>query len=192
MKKSSSDTQDKQQSHAQQDDFSAEELQAKVEELETALQAAQDALIQAQEGERRALADYQNVVRRSQEEKIKIMKLAGRDVVSALLLPLDHLNLAKEQLKDQGLNMIHQQFLQALQSQGVQEVEALGHPFDEAKMEVIDKRPVNDPVQHNIVIAVTQRGYIMNGEVIRYAKVVVGVPEPAQAASEDREQTHNS
>jgi molecular chaperone GrpE len=151
------------------------ELEQKITELEAALSAALEAKTKAEESERRALADYQNVVRRSQEEKSKITKLAGVDMVQAILLPLDHLYLAKEQLKDQGLNMVHQQFINALQSQGVQEVEALGHPFNEQKMEVIDKRPVTDPVQNNIVVAVTQRGYTMNGDVIRHAKVVIGV-----------------
>lgn len=187
MKKPGSDTQNTQEKqNVKQAKLSIEALQEKIEELEAALAAAK-------EGERRALADYQNIVRRSQEEKVKLMKLAGQDVVSALLLPLDHLNLAKEQLKDQGLTMVHQQFLQALHSQGVQEIEAIGHPFDESKMEVIDKRPVGDPLQHNIVVGVTQRGYIMNGEVIRYAKVVIGVhEESAHADGEAHDTTQQS
>ena len=150
-------------------------LEKKVEELEAALRAAKEAQTQAEDGERRALADYQNIVRRSQEDKLRIIKLAARDMVNAILLPLDHLNLAKEQLKDQGLNMVHQQFIQALLSQGVQEVDALSQPFKEHTMEVIDKRPVSDKLQDNVVLAVTQRGYTMNGEIIRHAKVVIGV-----------------
>jgi molecular chaperone GrpE len=142
-------------------------LQQQIKELEVELELAQDA-------KARALADYQNVVRRSQEEKARIIKLAARDVVQAILLPIDHLNLAKEQLKDQGINMIYQQFLQALSGQGVQEIEAVGHPFDEQKMEVVDKRPVTDPLQNNVVVGVIQRGYTMHGEVIRHAKVVIG------------------
>ncbi len=145
-----------------------EELKKKIEEAQTALQAAQ-------ENERRALADYQNLVRRSQEERVKLMKLAAKDAILAILLPLDHLNLAKEQLNDRGLNMVYQQFQQALQGQGVQEIEAIGQPFDEHKMEVVDKHPVNDPLQHNIVIRVTQRGYTLHGEVIQHAKVVIGI-----------------
>jgi molecular chaperone GrpE len=142
-------------------------LQAKVAELEAALEESRDT-------QARALADYQNVVRRSLEEKARLLKLAARDVVLSILLPLDHLNLAKEQLKDQGITMIYQQFQQALQGQGVQEIEALGHPFDEQKMEVVDKRPVSDRLQHNVVVGVIQRGYTMHGEVIRHAKVVIG------------------
>ncbi|MBW7944546.1 nucleotide exchange factor GrpE [Patescibacteria group bacterium] len=145
-----------------------EELHAKVEELAAALQ-------KAQEDERRAYADYQNLVRRSQEEKSKIVKLAAKDVVLALLLPLDHLHLAEQQLKDHGLTMVYQQFQQALAGQGVQEIDAMGHPFDENKMEVVDKRPVSDPLQQNVVIGVTQRGYTLHGEVIRHARVVIGV-----------------
>jgi|GEM_PF-677056 len=137
----------------------------------------QEAVRKAQEDERRAFADYQNVVRRAQEEKSKIIKFAAKDVVMSVLLPLDHLHLAKEQLKDHGLDMVYQQFQMALQGQGVQEIEAMGQPFDEEKMEVIDKRPVNDPIQENVVIGVTQRGYTLHGEVIRHARVVIGVAQ---------------
>jgi len=42
---------------------------------------------------------------------------------------------------------------------------------------VIDKRPVNDPIQENIVIGVTQRGYTLHGDVIRHARVVIGVAQ---------------
>lgn len=139
------------------------------------IEELQAQLKKAQEDERRAFADYQNVVRRAQEEKSKIIKLAAKDVVMAMLLPLDHLNLAKEQLKDHGLTMVYQQFQQALQGQGVQEIDAMGQPFDENKMEVIDKQPVDDPIKENMVVGVTQRGYTLHGEVIRHARVVIGV-----------------
>lgn len=152
----------------QSEESDCAELEAEVEKLQEEVQKAQDEA-------RRALADYQNVVRRSQEERSKIVKLAAKDVVLAILLPLDHLNLAKEQLKDHGLNMVYQQFQQALLSQGAQEIDAMGQPFDENKMEVVDKRPVTDPLQENVVIGVTQRGYTLHGEVIRHARVVIGV-----------------
>jgi len=147
------------------------------DQVEAQLEQLQAAVEQAEESERRARAGYQNVVRRFQEDKTKLVKMAAKDMVLAILLPLDHLHLAKEHLKDHGLNMVYQQFQQALLSQGVQEIEVLGHPFDEHKMEVVDKRPVNDPIQENIVVGVTQRGYTLHGEVIRHARVVIGVAQ---------------
>lgn len=150
------------------DDQQLHHLQAQLAELTAAL-------ARAEESERRALADYQNVVRRSQEDRLKLAKLAARDVVLAILLPLDHLHLATEQLKDHGLQMVYQQFQQALLSQGVQEIDALGQPFDEQKMEVVDKRVVTDPLQDHVVVGVTQRGYTLHGEVIRHARVIIGV-----------------
>jgi molecular chaperone GrpE len=161
----------------EEDQQSAEAMQPEDSHQDCAKQIAelQEKLRKAEEDERRAYADYQNVTRRAQEERSKIVKLAAKDVVLALLLPLDHLNLAKEQLKDHGLTMVYQQFQQALLGQGVQEIDAMGQPFDEQKMEVIDKRPVTDPLQENVVIGVTQRGYTLHGEVIRHARVVIGV-----------------
>lgn len=182
--KKSDDTKHKKLDLNEEQKLAAEQADAELDEstdeaegsdLETQVAQLQEQLRAAEESARRALADYNNVVRRSQEERSKLVKMAAKDVILAVLLPLDHLHLAKEQFKDPGLNMVYQQFQQALLSQGAQEIDALGQPFDEDKMEVVDKRPVTDPLQENVVIGVTQRGYTLHGEVIRHARVVIGV-----------------
>lgn len=144
-------------------------------DVEAQVTELQDQLVRAQENERRAVADYQNLMRRTQEERIKIAKLAARDVVESILQPLEHLYLAKEQLKDRGLDMVYQQFQQALRNEGLEEIEVIGQEFDPHTMEVVDKKPVSDQQHINKVIQVTQRGYRLNGEVIRHAKVVIGM-----------------
>lgn len=138
------------------------------------LQKLQDMLSQAQEAERRAMADYQNLMRRTQEEKLRMVKFASRSVIESILQPLEHLYLAKEQLKDKGLEMVYQQFQHALQSEGLEEVLCIGKEFDASTMEVVNKEKVEDPQQVGKVLKVLQRGYRLNGEVIQHAKVVVG------------------
>jgi molecular chaperone GrpE len=128
----------------------------------------------ARTSELRAMADYQNLVRRTQEDRIKMVKFAALSLIESLLQPLDHLALAKEQLKDKGLDMVHQQFVQALQNEGVEEIAVVGKEFDPETMEVVNKEEVTDAKQDKKVIKVVQRGYRLNGEVIRHAKVTVG------------------
>ncbi len=142
-------------------------IAADLEQLEQSLQ-------KARESELRAMADYHNLVRRTQDDRLKMVKLAGRSVIESILQPLEHLYLAKEQLNDQGLNMVYQQFTQALEAEGLEEIKCLGKDFDPVTMEVVDKQKVEDQKQVGKVVKVVQRGYRLNGEVIRHARVVIG------------------
>lgn len=144
-----------------------DEHQKEVEELLRQLDEAKDK-------ERRALADYHNLQRRTQEDRLKMVKLAAGSVMESILQPLEHLFLAKEHLQDSGLQMVYQQFQDALRGEGLEEIDALGKEFDPQTMEVVEKQAVDDHKQVGKVVKVTSRGYRLNGEVIRHAKVIVG------------------
>jgi molecular chaperone GrpE len=132
------------------------------------LEQLQLQLKQAQEGERRALADYQNLVRRNQEERLKTIKFANRELMASLLQPLDHLNLAAAQLKDQGLNMVVQQFWQSLELAGLEEIKTLGEKFDPQLMDAVEKGDKGEKVLKEV-----KKGYRLQGEVIQHAKVIL-------------------
>lgn len=136
---------------------------------ETIANTLQLQLIEAREAELRCKADYQNLVRRTQDERSKQVKLASLNLVESLLEPLDHLRLATEHINDQGLTMVVKQLWEVLDSQGVQPLDVIGKKFDENLMEVVDKEGDGDTVKKII-----SQGYTLNGEVIRHAKVVVG------------------
>jgi molecular chaperone GrpE (heat shock protein) len=129
----------------------------------------QEQLRLAQEAERRALADYQNVVRRNQEERAAFVKFAAKDVVSSLVEPLTHLDMAAKQLQDPGLNMVIEQFWAKLQDVGLEQVDVMGKKFDVSVMEAADTSGDGDTV-----VAVHRPAYTFNGEVIQHARVVVG------------------
>lgn len=127
-------------------------------------------LSQAQEKERRALADYQNLIRRTQEERVRLIKMANVDIMEALIQPLDHLSLAATQLNDPGLNMVVGQFQQSLAQFGLEEMEAMGKKFDVETMEVVE----NSENDSDTVTSVVKKGYKLNGQVIQHAKVILG------------------
>jgi molecular chaperone GrpE len=164
--------------HSHQDPKSPIELeetkQLEVEESSQAQQADQLLKLAANyeavlEREKRVIADYQNLVRRSQEDRVKFVKLASSDFALSLLQPLDHLALAAAQLKDQGLDMVMNELWMILKDQGLEEITVMGEPFDVSAMEVVEKQGKAEKV-----VAVVSRGYRLNGEVIRHAKVVLG------------------
>ncbi len=142
--------------------MTSDKHKAKVAELE-------EQLAQAKTAELRAHADYQNLRRRTEEERIKIVKFASRELAAALLQPLDHLDLAVAHLKDKGLEMTVQHLWQTLKDHGLTTMEVVGQPFDPLTMEVVDKEGEGEVVTKEV-----KKGYLLNGEVIQHAKVIVG------------------
>ena len=136
-----------------------------VEEYQAALQA----LAQAQEREKRLLADYQNLQRHSREERQQLVKMANKEFCLGLLQPLEHLQLATEQIQNPGLTMVTEQFWRSLKELGLEKIEVLGKAFDLATMEVVEKRGKAEKV-----LSVVRNGYRLNGEIIQHAQVVLG------------------
>lgn len=140
-----------------------------VSKLEEQIQQLQQELTQAKEADLRSKADYHNIVRRSQEERAKLIKLSTQELLSELLEPLDNLSRAAVLLNDQGLNMTMQQFWHRLQDFGLTEIDVMGKSFDVRTMEVVEKKGEGEKV-----IEVVKKGYQLNGEVLQHAKVIVG------------------
>jgi molecular chaperone GrpE len=129
----------------------------------------QEQLRLAREAERRALADYQNLVRRNQEERAAFVKFAAKDLVTSLLEPLTHLDMAAKQINDPGLNMVVEQFWSCLQDVGLEKVDVMGEKFDVSIMEAADTSGDGEKV-----VAVHRPAFKFHGEVIQHARVVVG------------------
>lgn len=143
-------------------------LTAQISDLTTQLATAQSR-------EYRALADYQNLVRRNQEDRAKFLNLANREILTALLQPLEHLNRAAVLLNDKGVSLIVAEFKTVLGQFGLEEILTLGKPYDVLTMEVVERRGEGETV-----IEVLQAGYRLNGEVIVHAKVVIGTASAPQ------------
>ena len=145
------------------------ELGAELAQLQTDLVTARAQILAATEREKRALADYQNLISRSHAERLQVMKLAGAEFASVLLTPLDHLGRAAAQIQDKGLNMVVSQFEAALKQAGLEEIPVMGQKFDVNTMEVVDTKAKGEKVTE-----IVTKGYKLNGEVIQHAKVVLG------------------
>ncbi len=118
----------------------------------------------------RALADYQNLEKRFQQESASIIKFSNRELLRKLLEFKDNLERAAQALKDQGLDLIVAQLNQLLAEEQVQEIKALGQSFDPTLMEA-EEVVAGDK---NKVIAVIRKGYLLHDRVLRPAKVKVG------------------
>ncbi len=114
----------------------------------------------------RALADYQNLVRRQQDDRQKLARLANLDFITSLLEPLEHLQLASAQLNDKGLQMIIVQLTEKLKAQGLETINPVGQLFDVTTMEAVDSQGEGKTVGNVVKI-----GWRLNDQVIQHAKV---------------------
>lgn len=119
---------------------------------------------------KRALADYQNLQRRVQEEKAHWIRNANKDLLLKLLPVLDTLNLASKHINDQGLTLSIQQFLDVLEKEGVKKIETVGKSFDPHTMECVETVVGRE----GKVLEEIRSGYMLYDTVLRAAQVTVG------------------
>jgi molecular chaperone GrpE len=153
-----------------------EELEKKVAELENKTAKDKDDYI-------RLMAEFDNFRRRTSQEKLELVSMASTDTIKGLLPVLDDCERALAVLKDsndsdaakEGTELIYHKLMGYLNSKGLAVIEAKGQIFDTDLHEAVAQFPVQEEDQKGKVFDVVQTGYTLNGKVIRFAKVVVGI-----------------
>ena len=151
-------------------------LEKKVEEMEAKAAKDKDDYI-------RLMAEFDNYRRRTAQEKLEIVSMASVETIKGLLPVLDDCERALQVLKDsddsdaakEGTELIYNKLMTYLKSKGLAVIEALGQPFDTDVHEAVAQFPVQEEEKKGKVLDVVQTGYTLNGKVIRFAKVVVGI-----------------
>jgi molecular chaperone GrpE len=142
-------------------------------DLEAELAAAQDAALRAQ-------ADAVNMQRRSEQEIEKARKFALERFCGDLLSVVDNLERALESAGDdqgiasllEGIELTRKGLMDVLVKYGVESVDPMGEPFDPETAQAMSmvEQPDAEP---NSVIGVMQKGYTLNGRLLRPAMVMV-------------------
>lgn len=131
----------------------------------------------------RLFAEMDNLKRRTAKERIELQQTAGKEIFVALLPVLDDFERAFksiESAKDieaikEGLNLIHNKMKSTLQSKGLESFDSKGLEFNSDIHEAITNIPAPSKDLVGKVVDEVEKGYSLNGSVIRYAKVIVGV-----------------
>ena len=119
----------------------------------------------------RALADYDNLVKRTEADSENIGKIVQARVILQILPIFDMLINAQSHLKDQGLELVVQEFKSALSDLGVSEIKtAAGDEFNPQLHEAVDVKEG----ENGKIIEVVRSGYTLEDKVLRHAQVVVG------------------
>jgi molecular chaperone GrpE len=145
-----------------------------VEELQQKLSTLGEQLLREQ-------AEMQNVRRRAQRDIESAHKYALEKFATELLLVVDNLERAIDAIDEddesqksvaEGLELTLKSFSEVLAKYNVEAVEPQGQPFDADLHQAVSTVP-NKDVEPNTVINVFQKGYTLNGRLIRPAMVVV-------------------
>ena len=153
-----------------------EELEKKLEELENKTAKDKDDYI-------RLMAEFDNYRRRTSQEKLELVSMASTDTIKGLLPVLDDCERALKVLMEsndsdaakEGTELIYNKLMSYLKTKGLAVIEAMGKDFDTDLHEAVAQFPVQEEDQKGKVFDVVQTGYTLNGKVIRFAKVVVGI-----------------
>lgn len=119
---------------------------------------------------KQALADYQNLKKRSSAEKELIIKFSNEVLIGKLLDVFIGLGLASEHLKDNGLDGVYAKFLSVLKSEGLEIIDPIGEDFNSHEHEGVEILPG----ENGKVIKVLQKGFKLNNKVLKPAVVAVG------------------
>jgi molecular chaperone GrpE len=131
----------------------------------------------------RLYSDFDNFRKRTFKEKVELSKYASADIIIKLLPVLDDFDRAikafdatsdaGQAVKD-GMILISNKFRSILNQQGLEQMRTAGESFDTDFHEAITNIPAPTAEQKGKVVEEVEKGYLLNGKVIRYAKVVVG------------------
>jgi molecular chaperone GrpE len=161
--------------------------QEKINELELSLAAAKTTVADQKDSVVRAKAEVDNIRRRSAQDVEKARKFALEKFAAEMLVSVDNLERALQSIdKDdesnkgiiEGVELTLQGLIASLEKFGVKAVDPQDQPFNPEFHQAMSMQEV-EGVAPNTVIAVMQKGYELNGRLIRPAMVMVSKAAPA-------------
>jgi molecular chaperone GrpE len=168
------------------DKMTKEELVEKIQELQKESQRNYDLYLRSQ-------AEMENMKKRNRKDKEDWLKFAGETLIKEMLPVLDNLEKALSHSNNEntvhalkeGIHLTLKGLKDSLSKSGLEEVKALGEPFDPCFHEAVSE--MDDPkAKPGIVITELQKGYVLNSRLIRPAMVVVNRKKAAQQADQDK------
>lgn len=134
----------------------------------------QDEIKVLDENWKRALADYQNLLRRVETDKKEYLRMANANLIARLLPSLDIMDLSALHSSDIGVQMAAKQFRQALLEEGLQIIEPdLGSVFNHQEQECGETIDLVEGKDENTISELILKGYKLGDFILRPAKVKV-------------------
>lgn len=128
-------------------------------------------------------AEFDNYRKQQIKKQTELILNGGRKVLEAMLPVIDDMERALQHMENaddvqaikEGVELIQKKFLSVMKSQGVTPMETQGADFNTDFHEAVTQFPAPSDELKGKVIDCTEKGYMLNDTVLRFAKVVVGV-----------------
>ena len=159
------------------------DLQKKMEKLKKDLKKCQEEKQEYLDGWQRSKADFVNFKQQTEKAKKDYGKFAIEDFVIEILPTLDSFDLAfkNKDLWEQidknwrtGIEFIYSQLKNTLEKRGITEINPLNEKFDHNKHHSVATVNVESEEDDDRIIEVIQKGYVLDGKIIRHPNVKVG------------------
>ena len=130
----------------------------------------------------RLYSDFENFRKRTNKERIDLIKNGGEDIFKLMLPIIDDFERAQANMETaqdvpsvkQGVELIYHKLVKELSNKGLKPMESKGEVFDSEVHEAITQIPAPSEDLKGKVVDEVEKGYFLNDKVIRFAKVVVG------------------
>ena len=125
-------------------------------------------------------ADFENFKKLKIKEKLETLKFGNEALLQELIPVLDSLEMALEHASRtedakalvEGVRLTFNQFLKVLEKSSVERIDALGKKFDPNLHEAVYQEE-RDDTEPDMVVSEVQKGYLLNGRLVRAARVAV-------------------
>ena len=130
----------------------------------------------------RLYSDFENYRKRTAKEKLELINSGNAALLLKILPVMDDFERAIEsnkkiddpKLLKEGFQLIYNKIKNTIEAEGVKEMDSNGKAFDVEFHEAITNIPAPNKSLKGKVVDTTEKGYFLNDNVLRYAKVVVG------------------
>lgn len=130
----------------------------------------------------RLYSEFDNYRKRTNKERLDLLKSASNEVISDLLPVLDDFDRAITAIDEHGVDeetkkgllLIYNKLYSILSQKGLKSMDSKGKDFDTDYHEAITNVPAPSKDMVGKVVDVVEKGYLLNGKIIRFAKVVIG------------------
>jgi len=177
------------------------ELEEKLSELEILRQSLEEARTKEKDlldQLLRLTAEFQNFRKRGEQRVIDSRRMGREDVLLQVISLCDGLIQAErssENAKDindlkKGLSLVKVQFEKFLADQGLETINTKGEKLDPLRHEAL-MQVVKDDVDEGMIVEEIQRGYTLNGQVVRPSRVSVSTQTKESAGLNNKEEEHH-
>jgi len=173
-----------------------EELQKQLEELRKQAESLQKEKADTFAKLQRVAADYDNYQKRSVKQTADSIAYEKDKIIKALLPVMDDFERVLKHRENadavvKGIELVYEHLKSVLKSQGVEEIAADGEKFDPAHHQALTQQTVEDK-EDGIVLEELQKGYKLNGRVIRASRVVVNKVCTPETTEEPEQETKDT